>query len=593
MDPRKSLARHRVVDVRKDAKALELTALVTGLEVAEVGERIKKAHGRTLLQTVFSEAWPWSAGTLGNKTAAVARDAGLHDEIRWVTRGSKHLVTRRLNTAAGNRLLKNLFWDLWPSTEQGVPPPPPPPPPAPAEDEAGEDEEKGSPPPPPPAPSPSSSDLGRESPDTEPPPVGFQPGAFVSSRYDVKHTLGWGGFGTTWLAHDRLSDLDVVLKVPHADDGGAIRHELELAFQIVHPNICQAFPDRDDETGHPFLVMQHGGLDLRKLLEQRNWEPFPLSFAIHVLTSVAEALDHVHSKRILHLDVSPMNILVDDDDIVRLTDFGASARGKEAATKPGAHTVQASAITSLNALWSAPECFKGVGRTRSDQYSLFLVFGTMITGRLPTGDAEMPKPPFEMLSDVQNAAVARALSFDPEARFETCGEAARAVADGLGKVPQRVLAHDLENYARDLRHRIARELAKPASTHTTKVGGVIKIGGALERLLLAMYVWLADQEKFEAAFELKKKYPGVNSIYRATSGMLVALLRDRAHTKSADRPELAALITDIDGPTSRLYALIRLRNDVAHQGVLSPALYQASVDVMALLDEYLAALPKE
>ena len=587
MDPRKSLGKHRVVDVRNDPKAIELSTMVTGLNSTEVLERIKKAHGRTLLQTVFSEQWPWSATTLGNKSAAVAREAGLHAEIKWLTRGSKHLVTRRLNSSAGNRLLKNLFWDLWPSEEQPSPPAPPPPP---ADDDADHDDDnasKGSL-----SPSPSPPEPERESTDTEPPPAGFQPGAFISSRYDVKHTLGAGGFGTTWLAHDRLSDLDVVLKVPHEDDGGAIRHELELAFQIVHPNICQAFPDRDDETGHPFLVMQHGGLDLRKLLEQRNWEPFPLSFAIHVLTSVAEALDHVHSKRILHLDVSPMNILVDEEDVVRLTDFGASARGKEAATKPGTHTVQANAISSLNALWSAPECFKGVGRTRSDQYSLFLVFCTMLTGRLPTRVEDLPKPPFEILSDVQNAAVVRALSLDPEARFDTCGDAARAVADGLGKVPQRVLVHDLENYARDLRNRLARELARPAATHTRRVGGVIKTGGALERLLLAMYLWLAGQEKFEAVIELKKKFTGVNSVYRATAGMLVALLRDRATSKSADRPEIAPLITDLDTPGSRLYQLIRLRNEVAHQGVLSPTLYQASVDVMTLLDEYLAALPK-
>jgi serine/threonine protein kinase len=189
--------------------------------------------------------------------------------------------------------------------------------------------------------------------DTDPPPPGVRPGALISSRYDVKDEIGRGGFGTSWLAYDRLSGLDLVLKVPVADDGGAIRHELELAFQIVHPNICQAFPDRDDETGQPFLAMQHGGVDLRVLLERQEWRPFPLPVAIHVLMSIADALDYLHDKLILHLDVSPMNILIDDDDIVRLTDFGSSARARNAPTSRGDHTVMAREVTSIHHLWSA------------------------------------------------------------------------------------------------------------------------------------------------------------------------------------------------------------------------------------------------
>lgn len=587
MDARKPLGKQRVVDVRNDPKAFELTALVTGLGTEEVRERIKKAHGRTLLRTVFAEQWPWTASALGNKTAAIVREAGLQAEVRWLTRASKHLVTRRLNSAAGNRLLKTLFWDMWPS--EAAPPPPPPPVDEPDDDDEPEPPQENGNGEAPPIPEPEQAS-GK---DTEPPPPGFQPGAFISSRYDVKETLGVGGFGTTWLAHDRLSDLDVVLKVPHEDDGGAIRHELELAFQIVHPNICQAFPDRDDETGHPFLVMQHGGLDLQKLLQQRAYEPFPLSFAIHVLTSIAEALDHVHSKRILHLDVSPMNILVDDDDVVRLTDFGASARGRDAAIKPGAHTVQAKAITSLNALWSAPECFKGVGRTRSDQYSLFLVFGSMLAGRIPESVNDFPKPPFDVLSDGQNAAVVRALSLDPEDRFDSCGDAARAVAEGAGRVPQRVHVKDLQNYARELRGRLARELAPPTTgSHTRRVGGVVKVGSALERMLLALFLWLAKEENVEPVQVVRNKFTKVNSIYKLTSGMLSALVRDGASTKAAERPEVHTLVADLDGSGSRLRRLIDLRNDAAHQGGLSPALHQACVDVMALLDDYLLVLGK-
>lgn len=568
--------------MRDDAKAIDLAAWVTGLGPDEVRARFKAKNGRALVRTALEERWPWSAGALAQKSAAIARDAGLHAEIRWATGGSKHVITRRLNAAAGNRQLKNLFWDLWPEDETRPPPS--------TETIEGEDPVDDAPTMPAGPPAAASVEAAPAAPthDTEPPPPGFQPGAFISSRYDVKEEIGRGGFGTTWLAHDRLSGLDVVLKVPHENDGGAIRHELELAFQLVHPNICQAFPDREDVTGQPFLVMQHGGLDLRRCLEDRGGEPLPLAQALHVLTSVADALDYLHSRLVLHLDVSPMNVLLDDEDVVRLTDFGSSARARRAGSPEGPHTVLAPAVTSLNGLWSAPEIFKGVGRSRSDQYSLFLVFATLLTGKVPTRHAEMPAPPFDVLSDAQNAAVARALSLDPEARFETCGEAARAVADGLANVPTRVLTGDLETLATDLRARLRREHARPAATHTTQVGAVVKVGSGIERLLLGVYLWLAAQEGFSPGADLQK-FPGV-TLQRASGGLLAKLLRSRAVCASAKRPEVSAIMDDLAGTKSRIHRLIRLRNEVAHQGVIGGGLDEASDDVAKLLDGYVDTL---
>ena len=371
---------------------------------------------------------------------------------------------------------------------------------------------------------------------------------------------------------------------------GYIRHELELAFQIVHPNICQAFPDRDDETGQPFLAMQHGGVDLRVLLERQEWKPFPLPVAIHVLMSIADALDYLHDKLILHLDVSPMNILIDDDDIVRLTDFGSSARARNAPTSGGDHTVMAREVTSIHHLWSAPELFQKIGRSRSDQYSLFLVFTTLLTGRFPRFPGDVTRPPFDVLSVDQNAAVARALSVEPEQRFETCGAAARAVADGVGRVPQQVLSGDLARFARDLLERLKRESKRMGATHTTRIGSVMKIGRGVENLLLAVYMWLAAAEGFDPSAAFRERMQGGGSVHRATAGQLATLLRERAQSPAASRPEVAVLIADLVSASSRIHRFIRMRNDVAHGGAAGQSMEPVAADLTGLLDSYVSAM---
>lgn len=578
MDLHRPLGTQRVAGVRDDEAAIALTSAVTGLNADQVRERFKKSNGRSLVRNAFTDVWPWQASALGGKTVAIARDAGLHAEVRWVTRGSKHLVSRRLNALAGNRLLRNAFWDLWPVADAA--------PPVAAAETPNDDEhvEDGS--------DPVSADEAEAhdtTHDTDPPPAGMHAGALISSRYDVKEEIGRGGFGTSWLAYDRLSGLDVVLKVPHADDGGAIRHELELAFQIVHPNICQAFPDRDDETGQPFLTMQHGGIDLRARLERQGWKPFPLPVAIHVLTSIADALDYLHDRLIVHLDVSPMNILIDDEDVVRLTDFGSSARARSTTTPRGNETVMANEVTSIHGLWSAPELFRKVGRSRSDQYSLFLVFTTLLTGRFPRFPGDVARPPFDVLTQEQNAAVARALSVDAEERFETCGEAARAVADGVGRVPHQVLATDLDRFARDLLSRLKRESARTASTNTTRVGAVIKIGRGVENLLLAAYLWLAAADGFDPVRVLRDRMQGVSSIHRATAGQLATMLRERGTCAAGSRTEVNAIISDLASSSSSIYRFIRIRNEVAHGAAVGQTMLPAATDLSKLLEGYLSA----
>lgn len=571
MDLRKPLGQLRVAEVRGDDRALSLAADVTGQSIESVKAKLADAHGAALVRNAL-EPWPWRASALGGKTAALARDAGLHKEIIWLTRTSKTLVTRRLNASNGKKLLRNVFWDSWPSDDAASPP-------VEASDPSGplsaSDAMLGA------------SVVPADPHDTDVPPVGICPGALVSSRYDLLSVLGSGGFGTSWKAHDRLSGLDIVLKVPHAEDGGAIRRELELAFQVVHPNICQAFPDRDDETGQPFLVMQYGGKDLRMLLEERGWRPFPLALAVHVLTSIADALDYLHERLILHLDVSPMNILLGDDDVVRLTDFGASARARSTPTPEGTHTVLASNVTSLHHFWSAPELFQRIGRSRSDQYSLFLVFATLLSGRMPESANDLPRPPFAVLTDAQNAAVKRALSWDPDARFESCGEAARAVADDMSHVPTEVLASDLDALSHELELRLEREISRFTKTSTARVGGVVMLGRGLERLLQAVLSWQAAADGFDPTIALRTNYTQVSSLTKATAGQIANTILSHKDGPSARSPEIASIVADLDAKKeSRIWRMIGVRNAVVHGARPGEAILPAAQAVARLITEH-------
>lgn len=567
-----SLGSYTVADARDDESVRGAIGEVTGLGDQQIRERLSAAHGRTLVRNEFREEWPLSGEALGNLSTAFARNFGLSWEIRRVTRASKSLVTRRLNASHGKKLLRNTFWDHWPDDQE--------------EDERGPAEawaEEAADVREDPSGTSDADDTEASQDDHDPREIGS--GTLLSERYEIREQLGKGGFGTSWLAYDRLAKLDLVLKVPHADDGGAIRNELARAFRIVHPNICQAFPDRDDDTGKPFLVMQHGGTDVARKLETLG-QPFPLSLAVHVLVSIADALDYLHEQHVLHLDVSPGNILIDDEDVVRLTDFGASSRARAARSPDGAQTKMATSIHSMHLYYSAPEVFRREARSRSDQYSLFRVFCSLLEGKIHNSPHYQVRP-FDVLSEAQNAIVARALSHDPECRFESCSEPARALADDLAHAPQSVLVADLNRIAEHLVHRVALEQRRIASA-TVRLGGALKLGRGLERLLQATLVWLGSADGFDPIAALRQVDPHATTIDRSTSGKIANTIMARANarpTATTPLPRVAAAVID-DLPLkrrSRLWALVNARNDVVHGRRAPEALLPAAIGVAELL----------
>jgi serine/threonine protein kinase len=267
----------------------------------------------------------------------------------------------------------------------------------------------------------------------------------------------------------------------------------------------------------------------------------------------------------LHLDVTPKNILIDSDDVVRLTDFGASSQARAGTTASGQRTRLATSLHSFNHCYAAPEQFDGVGRSRSDQYGLFLVFCSLLEGRARTKPAAYHEfRDFDVLTPAQNEVVRTALSTDPDRRFETCGEPARTIADGMAHVPKPVLASDILRLRDDLVRRVDLERQK-ISSGTARLGGALKLGRGLERLLQASLLWVASEENFDALVALKEIDPHATTLDRSTAGNLVKTLALRTAGRSLPYSEVAPILVDIsDKKDSIVWAFINARNDVVH-----------------------------
>ncbi|MGZ6213804.1 MAG: Stk1 family PASTA domain-containing Ser/Thr kinase, partial [Candidatus Limnocylindria bacterium] len=263
-------------------------------------------------------------------------------------------------------------------------------------------------------------------------------GRLIGGRYRIIAPLGEGGMATLWRAMDEQLDREVAVKLLRPqfgnDPGFAARFKQEArsAGSLSHPNIVSVYDyGTDAETGGQFIVMQLvDGEDLAAILHKHG--RLDTDDAVRIAIGVASALEAAHRRGIVHRDVKPGNILIDQD--VKVTDFGIARAVSEASM-----TVTGTTLGSVH--YFSPEQARGDEVTgQSDVYALGIVLYEMLTGRRPfEGDSaagvalkrltEDPAPPetHGPVSPGLSAIVMRALERDPARRYPDAGAFAEAL----------------------------------------------------------------------------------------------------------------------------------------------------------------------
>lgn len=245
--------------------------------------------------------------------------------------------------------------------------------------------------------------------------------SLLLDRFEVEDAVLSGGMGRVKVAIDHwmAPPRKVVLKWAHPGQkhlADALLRELDKAKDLAHPGLVKYHGRFDDDDGATFLELEYGGVDLRTRLRENgalNWDE-----ALVIVRQVADALDYLHGEGIVHLDVSPANVVIDGNGSARLTDFGISRR-----LAGGGTSKLTSTITSWHSVFSAPEVSRmNDADASADQYSLALVFLTCVHGYERFVEVHERGERAELTREPRFAALRRALDRTPEKRFSSVGE---------------------------------------------------------------------------------------------------------------------------------------------------------------------------
>ena len=260
-------------------------------------------------------------------------------------------------------------------------------------------------------------------------------GKILGNRYEIIEKVGNGGMATVYKATDLVLKRYVAVKILRdeftTDEEFIKRFESEAqsAARLVHSNIVSIF-DVGVDNGIYYIVMELiQGKTLKEIIvEERG--PLPWKWSVNVAIQIASALEMAHKNNIIHRDIKPHNIIITEDGVAKVTDFGIAKAVSNS-------TITAFGTTIGSVHYFSPEHARG-GYTdaKSDIYSLGVVMYEMVTGKVPF-DAdtpvsvalkhmqEDPVPPIELnphLPEAVNKIILKALKKDPMLRYQTATE---------------------------------------------------------------------------------------------------------------------------------------------------------------------------
>ena len=206
-------------------------------------------------------------------------------------------------------------------------------------------------------------------------------GQKINDRYQIIKTIGEGGMANVYLAYDTILDRNVAVKVLRGDlatDEKFVRRfqrEALSASSLSHPNIVEVY-DVGEDNGSYYIVMEYiEGKHLKQLLKKRG--NLTLTEVVDIMLQVTDGLSAAHDSYIIHRDIKPQNIMILENGLIKITDFGI------------AMAINSTQLTQTNSVMGSvhylpPEQASGKGATiQSDVYSMGILMYELLTGSLP------------------------------------------------------------------------------------------------------------------------------------------------------------------------------------------------------------------
>jgi len=275
----------------------------------------------------------------------------------------------------------------------------------------------------------------------------FRAGDEILGRYVVESELGQGGMGVVYLCFDKVGGVKVAVKglppeVSHnSDEMEAVRDNFQLVSELQHPNIAGVRTlEKDAATGNYFLVMAYArGVSLKSWMRNHQGREHRAE-QLKVLRQIASALDYAHNaepRNIIHRDIKPGNVMVDEHGNAMVLDFGLAAQVRSSLSRVS----QVVTSRSGTPAYKSPEQWLAQAqRAPSDQYSLGVIAYQMFSGELPfdSDDIEILKHAvsFDRVPKIRgerktiNMVFAKVLAKKPQDRYSSCTEFVNALAGG-------------------------------------------------------------------------------------------------------------------------------------------------------------------